>query len=185
MIERPVEILLVEDDFELAQMIEQHLVISMGSNVTHVTSAAEALREELTTRHDLIMSSLSLPDGEGLSFIKELRRENKCPVVVMGENPTVEEAIQAVRAGVREFLIKPFDFAFMSEVVQQLAEHRLKQLHQRKRIKRLRKIASGIIRERKDLHRRMDLICRDFVHAYRRLAQKVSETGLLPHHQDE
>ena len=35
------------------------------------------------------------------------------------------------------------------------------------------------MRERRDLKQRMDLICRDLVHAYRGLAQKVSKSGIL------
>jgi hypothetical protein len=47
------------------------------------------------------------------------------------------------------------------------------------RHRRLRKLTARIICERRDLRQRIDLICRDFVHAYRRLAQRVTEAELL------
>ena len=62
MSEKPVEILLVEDDIELAQMIERHFIDALYAHVTHVTSAGEALCEELTARHDLAIVSVSLSD---------------------------------------------------------------------------------------------------------------------------
>ncbi|UCD29826.1 MAG: response regulator [Planctomycetota bacterium] len=183
--ERPVEILLVEDDADLAEMIEQHLSGAMWANVTQVRTAGEGLREELTTQHEVVIASLSLPDTDGLAFVGELRNSNKCPVILTAQDPSVDEAVEAIRLGVSELLIKPFDLAYLSEVVDTLAQREVKRRRQRLRYRRLRHIASRIIRERKDLNRRMDLICRDFVHAYRRLAKKVTESGMLKHEYHE
>jgi len=179
MSKRPVEILLVESDAELAEMIEDHLQQVMSAQVTHVTSAGEGLCEELTANHDVVIASLSLPDADGLAFTFELKKTNKCPVILLADDPSLEDAIEAVRLGVREILIKPFDLSYLSDVVCALAERERNRRRRKARYRRLRKIASRIIRERRDLNRRLDLICRDFVHAYRRLAKKVTESEVL------
>jgi hypothetical protein len=49
----------------------------------------------------------------------------------------------------------------------------------RRRYKRLRLLTARILRERRDLKQRTDLICQDLVNAYRGLAQKVAESGVL------
>ena len=179
MSERPIEILLVENDTELAEMIERHLTEAMCSHVTHVTSASEGLREELTGHHDVVIVSMSLPDADGLAFVHELKHSNRCPVILMAEDPSIDDTVDAIRLRVREFLRKPFDLSYLSDVVCTLAEHEMERRRRRIRYRRLRRIASRIIRQRRDINHRMDLICRDFVHAYRRLARKVTDSGML------
>lgn len=185
MSQRPVEILLIEDDMNLAGMVGEHLQDVFWSQVTHVTNASQALREELTTRHDAIICSLTLADAEGMSLVREIRAGNHAPIIVTAHEPTMEEAMEAIQLRVTEMLIKPFDLAHLSTVVQTAAERYRKRLYMQKKNRRLRKIASRIVRERQDLRQRMDLVCRDFVHAYRRLAQKVAESGKLTEHLQE
>ena len=97
----------------------------------------------------------------------------------------IETAIEALRLGVSELLIKPFDMADMAAVVQEAGQRQRKRHHHRVRYRRLRRMASRIICERRDLRQRMDLICQDLVHAYRGLAQKVAASGLLVHEPGE
>jgi len=174
-----VQILLVERDRELAEMIGRCLAETMWSQVTHVASVADALREELTASHDVVLASMALPDSDGLTLARELRVTNDCPVILMADNPTVAEAIEAIRVGVTDLLTKPFDMAHMSAAVRQAAERESKRQREQLRHRRLRRVASRIVRERRDLRQRLDLICRDLVHAYRGLAQKVAASGVL------
>lgn len=181
----PIEVLLVDDDTDLAEMIGRCLRDAMRVNVTHVTSSAEAIREELTTRHELVIASMTLDDGDGLALARELRQRNRAPIILLASHPTADEAIEALRLGVTELLIKPFDLADLMTTVQETIERRLKRRRNRLRHRRLRRMASRIVRERRDLRQRMDLICQDLVHAYRGLAQKVTESGLLVHEPPE
>lgn len=179
--ERPVEVLLVEDDVELAEMIEHCLQDVMPCRVTHVVSVADALREELTTNHDVVLASMTFPDGDGLELTRGLRPTNSCPVILMAEDLTAERALEALRLRVTDLLIKPFDLAQMAETMREAAQREVRRRRDQLRSRRLRRVATRIIRERRDLRQRMDLICQDLVHAYRRLAQKVTESGMLTH----
>jgi DNA-binding NtrC family response regulator len=181
---RPLEILLVEDDLQLADMMGGFLRESMQVSVTHVSSAADALREELTTRHGLIFTSLALADEDGLNLVRALREHNDCPVVLLADSPTVEEAIEAMRLGVCDILNKPFEMEYLASVVKHTAGHDRIRRRERSRHRRLRKLVARIICERRDLARRIDLICHDFVQAHRRLAEKVNESGILNHQRD-
>jgi len=172
-------LLLVEDDLELAEMIVRCLEEASSATVTHVTSAADALREELTTRHHVIIASMSLGGGDGLDCIRELRITNRCPVILLADEVSVEQTIEAMRLGVKDVLFKPFDIEQLCETVGRAAEREAKRRWRRVRYRRLRRLTSRIVRERRDLHQRMDLICQDFVYAYRRVAQRVSESGIL------
>ena len=111
--QRPLQILLVEDDTDLAELVGRYLSESLRAEVTHVESADAALGEELTTRHDLLLAAMELPDGEGLELVRRVHENNSCPAILMAEGPTAGEAIAAVRLGVVDILTKPFDLEYL------------------------------------------------------------------------
>lgn len=179
--DRQVDILVVEPDPDLAQIIVRHLNDAHGYHVTRVSTAADALGAELTPRHDLIIVSLDLPDGGGLDLVRRLRQTTDCPVLLTAEAPAVSDVIEALRLGVTDLLEKPFDIAALSSGVGEAVRRRLRRERERLRRHRLRRMASGIIHERRDLRRRMDLLCRDIVQSYRRLARQVAASHLIRH----
>jgi DNA-binding response OmpR family regulator len=177
---RPVEILLVEPDDDLAAMIRECLETALAVRVTVAPDAAAAVREELTATHDVMIVATELPDAHWGDLVREIRKANRGPVVLLAQDSACSDMVDAVRARVRDVLIKPFDLLDLSARVARAGQHALKQNRLRGRNRRLRKLTSRILLERRDLRKRIDLICRDFVHAYRRLAQRVSEADLLP-----
>lgn len=177
--QRPLEILLVETDAELADMLGRYLTETLRAHVTHVESADEALREELTTRHDLLLASTGLDEGDGLELVRRIHENNICPVILMAENPTADEAIAAVRLGVADFLTKPFELDYLSSTIRRIMRDHRARRRERARHKRLRRVVARIVCERRDLAKRIELICRDFVQAHRRLAEKVAASGIL------
>lgn len=179
MTDRPAEILVVEGDEDVGIMLGQCLDASGDCRVTCVDSAADAMREELTARHDVIVVGMSLTDTEGLLLVKEIRVTNRCPVLLLADHPTADEMIEAMRLGVSDVLVKPFDVAEASGIVLKWAERAVTRKHRQRRYRRLRRLSSRIVSERRDIRQRMDLICRDLVYAYRNLAQRVSESGVL------
>ncbi len=181
MYNRPVEILLVEPDVELAVMIRECLINGLEVNVTVAAGGAAALREELTTTHDVLLVATDLPDGTWVDVVRAIRQTNRGPIVLLARDENGTDMIEAVRARVTDVLIKPFDLAHLTTIVGQAGKRAMNAQRMRARNRRLRKLTSRIIRERRDLRKRIDLICRDFVHAYRRLAQRVSEADLISH----
>jgi FixJ family two-component response regulator len=91
----------------------------------------------------------------------------------MTEKPTVGRALEAMRIGIRDMLPKPFALSQLGESVTQAVEDHHKRDRQQLRYDRLRRVSSRIIKERRVLRQRVDLVCRDLVGAYRRLAEKV------------
>ncbi len=176
MIEQSMDILLVEPDGALAGLIEDHLARVFHHRVHRATTVEEALQEESTTRHDLIIASTDLDDGESSAFIERVRISNDCPIILMAECPTVEETVEALRLGVADYFVKPFALTDLTNTVTRLLEKSHVDKRDAVRQRRLRRTASKIIQERRDLRKRMELICQDIVYAYRDLAQKVSDS---------
>ena len=177
--DRAIEVLLAETDTHLAGIIERHLEEIDGVNVTCVESIADACCEELSTQHHVILTAQSLPDGDGIDLVNKIRANNACPVVVLAEDPSTEDVIEALRAGVADVVCKPIDLSYLSVVVETLIETERTRRHDAVRQQRLRNVTSRIVSERRDLRQQMDLICKDIVQAYRRLAKEVSDSDTL------
>src|SRR5438552_12834719 len=111
-------VLIVEDDQNMLRLLELNL--SDGGYTTRSAASAEAalslLRQESV---DLVLTDLRLPGMDGLEFLQAAKRVNAAlPVVVMTAYGTVETAVEAMKAGASDYVLKPFSLAEMRLVVQ-------------------------------------------------------------------
>ena len=115
-------ILIVEDEEKLRRVLELQLQ-SAGFEVEQAGAAEEGLR--LADRADLILTDLRLPGMDGLELLAQLRRQNLLtPVIVMTAFGTVEAAVEAMKAGAVDFLLKPFSLDHLMAVVNKALEMR-------------------------------------------------------------
>ena len=97
---------------------------------THSTSSAEAalifLRQE---KADLVVTDLRLPGMDGLEFLQAVKRINAAlPVVVMTAYGTVETAVEAMKAGASDYVLKPFALDEIKLIIsKELDVHRLRE----------------------------------------------------------
>lgn len=114
-------ILLLEDDKALRRYLEDALR-GMRYNVRSVGSLAEA-RELLTDDgYDLLLADQLLPDGRVQEFLAELEtRADRPLVIVMTGHASVESAVECMRRGALDYLVKPFSLDQL-EVALQKAE---------------------------------------------------------------
>ena len=110
-------ILIVEDEPRMRRLLE----ISLGEDGHAVSVAPDAETGLKCLRRDpvdLIVTDLKLPGMNGLEFLQEAKRLNaSVPVVVMTAYGTVETAVEAMKAGASDFVLKPFSMAEMKLVV--------------------------------------------------------------------
>ncbi|MBP0462852.1 sigma-54-dependent Fis family transcriptional regulator [Roseomonas sp. PWR1] len=101
-------LLLVEDTLSLATLYREYLR-GEGHAIQHASTLGAA-REALAERPpDAVLLDLRLPDGDGLGLLAEIRAApNPPPVVVMTAHGSVSVAVDAMRAGASDFLVKPF-----------------------------------------------------------------------------
>ncbi len=115
-------ILVVDDEEKLRRVIELHL-LSAGYEVDKARSAEDALK--LVDRADMVITDLRLPSMDGLQLLSLIRRQNAvAPVVVMTAFGTVENAVEAMKSGATDFLLKPFSLDHLTAVVQKALEVR-------------------------------------------------------------
>ncbi|MDQ1469345.1 MAG: hypothetical protein QOJ99_825, partial [Bryobacterales bacterium] len=115
-------ILIVEDEDKLRRILELQLLDS-GFDVVKAATAEEAL--PLIDRADLIITDFKLPGMTGLEMLQLVRRQDShVPVIVMTAFGTVENAVEAMKAGAADFLLKPFSLDHLTTVVNKALEIR-------------------------------------------------------------
>src|SRR5215813_11194759 len=101
-------VLIVDDEKNIRDHLATY-VASLGHTVDTAPHAAAAL-EKLNRGHfDIVLSDVAMPGMNGLTLLREIRRQQPdVAVVIMTAYATVPQAIEAMRAGAFEYLIKPF-----------------------------------------------------------------------------
>ncbi|PXX89716.1 hypothetical protein DIT71_14490 [Marinobacter vulgaris] len=119
----PSSILLVEDDASLRALLAEELEVD-GYRVSCAGTADEGSRLALDTGPDLIVSDLRLPDGDGLSILRQLQAEGRSvPFVIITAFGTVDQAVEALKAGADDFLTKPLSTDHLRLKVRRLLAH--------------------------------------------------------------
>ena len=110
-------ILIVEDESKMRRLLEMNLA-DQGFE-THSAGDAEAGLKILNSTHiDLVVTDFKLPGMNGLEFLQAIKRANAAvPVVVMTAYGSVESAVEAMKLGASDYLLKPFSLAEMVLVV--------------------------------------------------------------------
>jgi DNA-binding NtrC family response regulator len=103
------EIGVVEDEANLRELIADVLGAE-GHRVTLWPTISAAEAGLAVWAPDLLILDVKLPDGDGLGLLDRQRRQGlRIPAIVMTAFGTLERAVQALRAGASDFLVKPFD----------------------------------------------------------------------------
>jgi len=102
-------LLLIEDTASL-QMIYRSVLTSAGHEVRVASTAAEGLEAFARFAPQVVLLDLMLPDRDGIEVMQEmLAARPETNVIVITANASINKAVEAMRAGAHEFLVKPFD----------------------------------------------------------------------------
>ena len=110
-------ILIVEDEAKMRRLLELNLAED-GFNTLSAGDAEAGLKLLSQGTVDLVVTDLKLPGMNGLEFLQSVKRQNaSLPVVVMTAFGTVETAVEAMKAGASDYVLKPFSLSEMRMVV--------------------------------------------------------------------
>lgn len=169
-------ILIVSDDPETIAEAVQHVVLHLDADVTVVDTVEEAGVATASGAFDAILTAEKLSDGDALSLI-ELHRAGRgggTPIFVMTARPDAERSLMALRKGAEEVFARPLTAERIVPVLRRAIGARRERLFKENRSRRLRRLSARLVRDRREMRQRVDLICRDVVQAYRRLAEKAA-----------
>jgi response regulator of citrate/malate metabolism len=122
-----IRVLVVDDDFMVARIHAAFVERVPGFGVTGVAhSGAEALRLATELRPDLVLLDIHLPDLSGIEVLRRLREGRPdVDVLVISAAKEVDTVRRALRGGVVNYLLKPFDQEALRDRLQQYARAHL------------------------------------------------------------
>ncbi|MDY6843240.1 MAG: diguanylate cyclase [Thermodesulfobacteriota bacterium] len=137
-----VRILIVDDDKLLRDVLVEALELN-----NYLTDTAEdgldALNKINSTAYDIVITDIKMPRMNGLELIKEVKKQNKdTDLIVMTGYASVDSAIESMKNGAIDYLVKPFNLDLIEIVINKTLEN-----------KRLKKMA-----EEMEFYRNLSLI---------------------------
>ena len=113
-------ILVIEDYSKIAGFVVNGLK-QHGFAVDHAADGEQGLAMAGTVAYDTIVLDVMLPKMDGLSMLRELRREKiRTPVLILSAKASVDDRVTGLQAGGDDYLTKPFAFSELLARVQAL-----------------------------------------------------------------
>lgn len=101
-------LLIVEDNERLCQAVAESMR-AQGFAVDTAASATDGLKVWRAADYDAVVLDLMLPDGTGLSVLKEMRdRGDATPVLILTALGAIEDRVRGLDCGADDYLVKPF-----------------------------------------------------------------------------
>ena len=112
-------VLLVDDDAETLDWLSE-FVKAEGFSVATADSLRAARIQLTRLVPDVLLSDLLLPDGQGIQLLEDLEQREATQFVLMTGHASVESAIDALRGGASDYLVKPVDVDRLKAILQRV-----------------------------------------------------------------
>lgn len=117
-------ILVLDDESSILELLGQHLT-EEGYDCSLYTSAIEALEVLRANEFDLLVTDLKMPEIHGIDVVLQAKEQDpELAVIVVTALLEVTNAIEAMRAGADDYLLKPFNLSEISLAVEKSLERR-------------------------------------------------------------
>ncbi|HVT90851.1 MAG TPA: response regulator [Tepidisphaeraceae bacterium] len=170
----PARVLIVDDEPAFVDLVSD--IVSSNQNCSLLTARdlAEAQRIIANNQVDILLADVHLPDGNGMTLLPNLRKRNPlaAAMVITGDS-SVQQAINAMRAGVVDFLPKPFSVEQLRERLDQALIRQSGVMRKEIRLNRLRVAVKKLNKTRHTISKKVDLLCNDLVAAYGQLSRQL------------
>jgi len=108
MLETAANILVVDDDPQIQELLDEYLEAA-GFRVETVASGAACRNAIAEGDFDLVVLDLILPDCDGVSLARDLRRETDTPIIMLTSKSDEVERIIGLEIGADDYVSKPFN----------------------------------------------------------------------------
>jgi two-component system, chemotaxis family, chemotaxis protein CheY len=119
------KILLIDDSATMRNILKNLLRAALGE--VAFEEAADGIEGLSCTDaggpYDLVMVDWNMPNMDGLTFVKRMREANKStPIIMVTTEVEKDRVVGAIRAGVNNYVIKPFNAESLTQKVKQTLE---------------------------------------------------------------
>nr|WP_319393485.1 response regulator transcription factor [uncultured Desulfobacter sp.] len=117
-------VLLVEDDFDLAETVIDYLAIESIS-CDYASNGVAGLNLLTDKSYDVVLLDLNLPRLDGLTLCQKLRSDgNDTPVLMLTARDQLDDKVAGFEAGTDDYLVKPFELRELVVRIHALARRR-------------------------------------------------------------
>jgi len=118
------DVLLVEDDHDLADTVVQFLELE-DISCDHASNGVQGLQQLQSHDYDALLLDLNLPRMDGLTLCQTIRDQgHDIPVLMLTARDRLQDKLEGFRAGTDDFLVKPFELDELVVRVQALTRRR-------------------------------------------------------------
>jgi two-component system response regulator PilR (NtrC family) len=140
-------LLIVDDDKEILSVLSLYLEEDADFAIDTASTEKEALAKNSAAPYDIIVTDLKMPGMGGIELIKEIKREeNILEFIIITAYASVDTAIEAVKLGAFDYVVKPFKFDELRIVIKN-AKDKVD----------LKKTNEALLRKLQDIHREIDI----------------------------
>lgn len=113
--------ILLVDDSRTIRSIQRNVLGQLGySDVVEAGDGVEALQALSATPPDLMLVDWNMPNMDGLTLVKTVRETNKdLPIIMCTTESERVRVLEAIKAGVNNYLVKPFTAETLAEKIEQ------------------------------------------------------------------
>ncbi len=117
-------VLIIDDSFDMVEVLSRHSA-AMGFNPFSATTVLEGIQIIESTSIDLVITDMKMPEIGGFQFVKYMSQHfPNIPILVITGFPDVRDAVEVMKMGALEYLIKPFTYEELEQsIVKVLGEH--------------------------------------------------------------
>jgi two-component system chemotaxis response regulator CheY len=125
MVEKNIKILVV-DDFATMRKVVRNLLKQVGyEDIVEAEDGVMALRALKSQKIDVIISDWNMPNMSGLELLKAVRGDAelaKTPFLMVTAEALQDNVVAAVKAGVSDYIVKPFTAEVLNEKIMKITE---------------------------------------------------------------
>lgn len=176
---KPAKILVADDEAKIGQMLNE-ILSDDGYEVTSHVYSLDALRALKSTRYDLLLTDLKMPVLNGLELAKRAHKiDPELVIVVVTGYASTESVIEALRAGVADYITKPFDIGKLRRVIKQALSDRNMRREDRQLLNQLKRANLGLVKARNELSEKISLAQASLSRTNSVLQRRVNELSML------
>ena len=139
-------------------------------------SAKAAIAAVQVQAYDIAIIRCDLPDGSGVDLARALA--TRTASILVTENPTLEQAVQAMRCGALDIVSTGIDASALGASMRAALERSRTVREREARIERLTRVCRRLNQARHDVTRQVSSLCGDMVNAYQELSGQVLQIGI-------
>lgn len=173
-----VRVLLVEETGATAAALEGCHPTDRRVTTDHAATHADAEVMLDQGGYDLALIADRLPDGDGIELAMRIVRDHAdTRAIVLAEPGRAAAGFAAIRAGITDVLLTPFDYAAVEAAMLHALDAQKQERSQRDRVDRLRRLCKKLNQARLDVTDQVDVLCNDLVSAYQELANQMQHVA--------